>query len=360
MTSTTHADFDKSTDAIQVAAAFPQAIKDRTILITGVNKQGIGYATAEAFASQSPRRLILAGRSKAKLQECVDSLRSQYPDIDIRLLLVDLSSLKSVRSAASEVLGWSDVPAIHLLINNAGVMRHGEKFDGPMPRSEDGIEEQFATNHLGHFLLTNLIMPKIVAAAKDSPAGSVRIVNLSSSGTFVSPFRASDIAWEKPSSQIPENERPNLAMMKMAGLNVDDETLYIPTAAYGQSKTCNVLFAVGCNGRLFQKYGILSFGLNPGEVQSELSRNTDPEWLKAVVKKREELGLMFWKTQGQGASTTLVAATDPKLTLPGADGAGYYLSDCQIANGPAWATDEASAEKLWQISEQLTGQKFSF
>lgn len=359
MASTTHSNFDKTTEAAEVAAAFPQAIKDRTILITGVNKLGIGYSTAEAFASQSPRCLILAGRSTAKVQECIDSLHSQYPAIDIRPLLLDLSSQKSVRSAATEVLGWPDVSAIHLVINNAGIMRHGESFDGDVPVSEDGIEQMFATNHLGHFLFTNLIMPKITAAAQKAPAGSSRIINLSSSGTYVSPFRASDIAWAKPASQLPEKDRPNFAMMKYAGMDVDEEISYIPTAAYGQSKTCNILFSVGLNERLFEKHGILSLALNPGEIKTELGRNTDPEWLARAIKKREDMGIMHWKTQGQGASTTLVAACDPKLSLPESDGNGQYLSDCQIAKAPAYATDKEAAEKLWQISEELTSQEFS-
>lgn len=141
MTSTTHADFDKGTEATAVAAAFANTIKERTILVTGVNKQGIGYTTAEAFASQSPRRLILAGRSPAKVRQCIDALHSKYPDVDIRPLLVDLSSQKSVRAAADEILGWEDVEAIHLVVNNAGMMRHGESFEGDVPLSEDGIEE---------------------------------------------------------------------------------------------------------------------------------------------------------------------------------------------------------------------------
>lgn len=141
MTTTTHSDFHKETEATAVAAAFPNAIKDRTILVTGVNRQGIGYTTAEAFASQSPCCLILAGRSPAKVQECIDGLHSQHPDIDVRPLLVDLSSQNSVRAAADKVLGWKDVPAVHLVVNNAGMMRHGESFEGDVPLSEDGIEE---------------------------------------------------------------------------------------------------------------------------------------------------------------------------------------------------------------------------
>ena len=290
MTSTTHSHFGKATEAIEVAAAFPQAIKDRTILITGVNRQGIGYTTAAAFASQSPRLLIFAGRSQAKVHECVDSLHSQYPQIHIRPLIIDLSSLKSVRSAAAEVHRWEDVHAIHLLINNAGIMRHGEKFDGAMPRSADGYEQQFATNHLGHFLFTVLILPKIVTAAKSSPPGSVRVANLSSAGTLVSPLRTSDLGWEKPSTQIPERERPNFAMMRLSGMAVDEETPYIPTAAYGQSKTSAILFSVGLNERLYQKYGILSLALNPGEIQTELTRSTSDEWMERAIEAAKKTG----------------------------------------------------------------------
>ena len=159
MTSTTNASFDKDTQAIDVATAFPDSIKDRTVLITGVNKGGIGYTTAEAFATQSPRCLILAGRSSAKIQECIDSLHSQYPAIDIRPLLIDLSS-NNPSERRDYTPRLTDISAIDLLINNAGLMRHGESSNDPVPTNEDGIEEMFATNHLGHFLLTNLIMPK--------------------------------------------------------------------------------------------------------------------------------------------------------------------------------------------------------
>ncbi|RMZ80815.1 hypothetical protein DV737_g2808, partial [Chaetothyriales sp. CBS 132003] len=357
---TTNAEFDKTTEATAVAAAYSGSIKGRTILITGVNKAGIGYGTAEAFASQAPQTLILAGRSKDKLQESKDGLDTKHPGINIRLLVVDLSSQASVRAAGEEVRGWSseDVSAIHLVVNNAGIMRHGESFDGPVPKTVDGIEDMFATNHLGHFLLINLIMPKILNAAAQSERGSVRIINLSSSGTWVSPFRASDIAWEKPAADLPEKERPKYAMMKYAGMDVDESTAYIPTAAYGASKTCNILFSLGLNQKLFHKYGVLSLAVNPGEVKTELGRNTQSEWLDRMIKKREEMGLLFWKTTGQGASTTLVAATDPKLTLPEDSGDGQFFSDCQAAKAPEWAVDKEYAEKLWRQSEDLVGQSF--
>jgi NAD(P)-dependent dehydrogenase (short-subunit alcohol dehydrogenase family) len=302
--------------------------------------------------------LILAGRSEAKVQECIDELHAKYPSIGFRLLKLDLSSQKSVKAAAAEVLGWDDVPEIHLVINNAGVMRHGTR--GDMPLTEDGLEDMFGINHIGHWLFTNSIMPKVIAAAKNAPTGSVRIIGVSSSGTWVSPFRASDLGWEKPAAELPQEERPQFALLKMAGLDVDESIPYMPTAAYGQSKTCVVLNSGALNARLFEKYGILSFALDPGEIKTELARHTDPDWLQRVIKKREEAGIMHWKTPAQGASTTLVAACDPKLSLPEDDGNGQFLGNAQIAKAPGFAVDKECAEKLWQVSEELTGQKFSY
>jgi len=366
--------FNKSTPALLVASTHASQISNRTILITGPNPLGIGYATASAFASQSPRLIILAGRSASKLSETISTLRSTYPEskTEYRALHLDLGSLESVRRAGAEVFRWDDVEGIDIVVNNAGVMRHGEKAPGPdgvVPVSKDGIEEMFAVNYLGHWLLTSLIMPKILAAAAAakntstggaSGAGTVRIINVSSSGTYVSPFRASDIAWTKPSNSLPENERPNFAMLKASGMPIGEDSSYVPTAAYGASKTCNILFSVALNERLFAKYGVLSLALNPGEVRTELARYTDESWLERMVKKREEMGLMHWKTTGEGASTTLVAAVDPGLGVPAEDGSGVLLSDCQVWRAPSWAVDRGVAEKLWGISEGLVGQKFEW
>lgn len=101
-------------------------------------------------------------------------------------------------------------------------------------------------------------------------------------------------------------------MMRMAKLDVDEEMVYIPFAAYRQSKTTNVLYSVGLNERLFGKHGILSVALHPGEIKSELQKNTGPNWREGVVKYKEKNN-MPWKTLGHGASTTLVAALDPKV-----------------------------------------------
>lgn len=355
MTSTTFADFGHKTDASTVASAFASSIKGRTILVTGVNKLGIGYATAQALASQSPRRLIISGRSQAKIQECLDSLRPQYPDVDIRPLIVDLSSQKSVRKAAAEVLGWEDTPTINIVINNAGIMNIQEH-----TLNEDGIELHLATNHVGHFLFTNLIMPKIIAAAKEASSGATRVINVSSVGTTVSPLRVSDVNWEKPVSKLPESEKPNLAMMKAAGLPAEESMSYLPMGAYGQSKTANVLFSVGLNERLYERHGVLSLALNPGEIMTELHRTTDMKWLESAIAGREKMGMQM-KTVEQGASTSLVAALDPKLGVPNADGHGQYLNDCQISGiALPYALDKGIANKLWEISEGFVKEQFSW
>ena len=121
MTSTTNNNFGFDSEGLAVAATFASSIRNRTILVTGVNRKGIGYSTSESFASKSPKTLILAGRSPEKLQECIDDLKATYASIDIRPLKVDLSSQASVRDAAKEVLSWSDVPTIEIIINNAGM-----------------------------------------------------------------------------------------------------------------------------------------------------------------------------------------------------------------------------------------------
>lgn len=355
MTSTTHADFGFATDGVTVAARFSDLIKGRTILITGVNKQGLGYTIAEAFASQNPQCLILTGRSFTKVQECIDSLRPQYPNVAFRNLKLDLSFQNSVRTAAAEVLGWKDVPTINLVINNAGVMNVQKH-----TLSEDGIELQLATNFVGHFLFVNLIMPKLIASANDvGTPGSTRIINVSSIGVATSPMRFSDPNWEKTAPEIPEKERPAFALMKAAGLEVSEEIAYFPLAAYGQSKTANVLHTVALNQRLYEKHGILSLALHPGEMHSELQRHTDAEWFEKVEELRAKVGIKMKNLQ-QGAGTVLVAALDPKLSKPEDDGYGAFLSDCQIfTKVPPYVFNQEQAEELWELAEKWTGETFS-
>ncbi|RYP45355.1 hypothetical protein DL768_008292 [Monosporascus sp. mg162] len=361
MPTTTHPEFNANTEALQVAKAFPDGIRSKTIIITGVNRKGIGFTTAQAFASQSPAHLVLTGRNPAKIGECIDALKAEYPDVDYRALKVDLSSQKSVRAAAAEVLAWPDVEAVDILVNSAGVMGVQER-----TLSEDGIEMHFATNHIGHWLFACLIMPKLIKAAEGRPKGSARVVNVTSLSPTLAQMRWSDINFDKKNRDLPKAEQPNYEMLKAWGYTDIEDKSYVPLEGYNQSKVANVLFGIAANKRLLEKYGVLTLAVHPGIIQTELVRQFPSETLDAISAMLDK-GMYTYKTLGAGASTSLVAALDPKLaqdvgeTRNGSENYGAYLSDCQVfdkAKPLAVSSDEA--EKLWRLSEELVKQKFSW
>ena len=372
MASTTYSDFGSHTEAVDVAKAFADSIHGRTILITGVNRGGIAFSTAQAFASiplstrfeclsnqskatQAPALLILAGRSPAKVQDCIEALKSEFPDVTYRFLEVDLSSQKSVRKAAEKL---SDIPTIDMVVNNAAVMAVQER-----TLSEDGIELQLATNHIGHWLLTCLLMPKLIKAAENKPKGSVRIVNITSASPMSSSMRWSDMNFDKKNKDLPQAEQPSYDLFKLWGYNHAEDVPYIPLDGYDRSKVANVLFSIGTNKRLFQKHGILSVAVHPGVIMTtELPRNFPQETIEAATKLCED-GLYTIKSVGAGASTGLVAALDPKLavgvgeTHEGSENYGTYLAECQISEkARSLAVSSSEAEKLWRFSEKVTGE----
>lgn len=159
---------------------FPAEIKDKVVLTTGPSPTSIGATFVEAIARAQPALIILAGRNLSKLRKTADAISQKQPQVPVRLLQLDLGSLAAVREAAAEVKSWDDVPHIDVLVNNAGIM--ATKF----ALSPDGFENQFATNHLGHFLFTNLIMDKVLASR------SPRVVNVSSDGHRLGPIRWAD------------------------------------------------------------------------------------------------------------------------------------------------------------------------
>ena len=345
----THADFGSETEATTVARVFSSQIAGKIILITGVNLGGIGGSTVEALAAHSPQMLILTGRSQAKVDEVIKKTQPLHPKVTYRFLHLDLSSQRSVRAAAQEVLSSSDIPQVDILINNAGVMDIQTR-----TLSEDGVEMQFATNHIGHFLFTNLILPKLIASSEKLPKGATRVVNVSSTGHQFSPVRFSDPNFTVPADRLPESEKPNYA--RMEELLMKTGGVYIPFAAYGQSKTANILFSLALTRRLYSEHGILSFSLHPGSIPTELIRHSDTAHLDAVRKRF--MGIVMRKTLGMGAATTLVAALDPKLGPARETGEGVYLSDCQIIEPMNWARDPIATEKLWALSNDIVGETF--
>ena len=380
MTATTHPEFNDQTEGLEVAKVFADGIRGKTVLVTGVNRGGIGFATSEALvsttqtgvsykkltmiqASQTPAHLIIAGRNLSKIQESIDALKAQFPGLDYRPLQIDLSSQQSVRTATTELLSWSDVPTIDILINNAGIMLLPER-----TLSENGIEMHLATNHIGHFLFTCLVMPKLIEAAgtQGVPKGATRIVNVSAGSAMIASMRWSDVNFEKKNRDLPETERPNYDVHRLWGETDPENKSYIPLEGYNQSKVANVLFGIAANKRLYDKYGILSLAVHPGVIKTELDRNVAPEIVKGMIER----GLFSYRTFGAGASTSLVAALDPRLSVGetkvdenGVDRENYgaFLVDCQISDkAKPLAVSSNEAEKLWKLSEDLVKQKFAW
>jgi NAD(P)-dependent dehydrogenase (short-subunit alcohol dehydrogenase family) len=313
----------------------------RPVLITGVSPTGVGEGTAIAIASQNPTTLILASRTKSKLDAVVSKILSSYPNTNIKTVPLDLSSQKSIREAATEINKL--VSRLDILINNAGAVVQNRAW------TAEHIELQFGTNHIGPFLLTNLLLPLLQTASKSSSTpGRTRIINLTSAGHRLSPLRFSDYNFEKPHEALPEAEKP-FSPLPPSFARCDD-TGYPCFIAYGQSKTANILFTVYLQEHL-KAAGIASYALHPGNVSTDLSRNLDEEGTQAILRTGS-----YWKTPDEGAATTLVAGLDPKLDNMSA---GLYLDNCQFAEVAPFASDQVAAEKLWRLSEELVGEKFA-
>jgi len=217
---------------------------------------------------------------------------------------------------------------------------------------------------MGHFLFTSLIMPKLIQAAKGKPKGSTRVINVTSLSPTSAGMRWSDINFEKVNTTLPKDEQPVYEIHKRWGIKDPESKSYLPLEGYNQSKVANVLFSVGLNERLYDKYGILSLSVHPGIIFTELSRYAAPETM-AAIQDMLKAGAFTPKSLGAGSSTTLVAATDPGLAKPetrdGKENYGVYLIDCQFSDLilPRACSTEG-AEMLWKLSEQLLKEDFAW
>ena len=211
------------------------------ILITG-GSAGLGAETARALAAHGAN-LVIAVRELAKGERAAEPIRAGAPpNASVELIELDLASLASVRACADKLL--AEGKPLDVLIANAGVMAC------PQGTTAEGFETQFGTNHLGHFVFVNRLVPLAVAGAPS------RIVTLSSSG-----HRMSDVDLEDPGFE---------------------RTPYDPWVAYGRSKTANVLFAVALDRRLRER-GVRACAVHPGGIQTELGRHLTPETWQLVA-----------------------------------------------------------------------------
>jgi NAD(P)-dependent dehydrogenase (short-subunit alcohol dehydrogenase family) len=311
--------FGEKTSAEEAARGID--LSGQTIVITG-GSAGLGVETARVLALCGAR-IVSVVRDEAKGQAAAATIRDSVPKADIEIAVLDLFDLDSVRRGADDIA--KRFSRIDRLINNAGVMAC------PLGRTAEGLDTQLGTNHLGHFVLTARLIPQLLAA---TPA---RVVNLSSAGHRLSPFRFEDPFFEK-----------------------DD---YDKWLAYGQAKTANVLFSVALDKR-FADRGIRSHAVHPGAIRTELGRHMDENDIKDLMARRAPNEPMKFKEIPQGAATTVWAATAPELDGRGGD----YCEDCGVAariDDPTtnkgvltWALDEDAAERLWTLSEKWSGESF--
>jgi NAD(P)-dependent dehydrogenase (short-subunit alcohol dehydrogenase family) len=314
--------FGATTTADEVLEGIDLAGK--TVFITG-GASGLGTETARAMAARGAH-VVIAARDQDKADAAAQSVRKQAGSGKVETILCDLGSLASIRACAGEAQRRFD--RIDLLINNAGVMAC------PFGKTADGFEMQFGTNHLGHFLLTNLLMPLI------EKGSNKRIVNLSSRG-----HHRDEVHFDDPHFKRRE---------------------YDKWAAYGQSKTANIQFTVGLEQRLAGR-GIHAYAVHPGVIATNLGRYMTAEDIAALMKRVEASAgsAPARKSIPQGAATTCFAATAPELEGQG----GVYCEDCHVAplddSDPSggvrsYAVDPIKAERLWALSEQLVGQEFRY
>ncbi|KAF1951239.1 NAD(P)-binding protein [Byssothecium circinans] len=334
-TALTHPEWNQETGGLEVAKAFSDRIKSKTVLVTGVSPESIGSSTATAIASQSPHLLILASRTQSKLDAVTKSINNAYPKVTIHTVLLDLASQDSVRKAAIDVAKLTD--HIDIVINNAAIMTP------KLQHTAEGIEAQFGSNHIGHFLFVNLLLPQILNAAKSNPPDSTRVVNLTSLGHRLSPIRFHDYNFE--GKDIPPEEAH---VQLPPAFTKGQDGVYNGYVAYGQAKTANVLFSVELN-RLLKDKGVVSYAVHPGSIWTGLSRDLDADG-EAVIRKTSP----FWKNHDQGCATTLVAAFDPALDEP----KGILLHDCKLCDAAPHARDPSIAERLWKLSEKLVKTEF--
>lgn len=311
-----HTGFGASSTAQDVIKGID--LKGKVAIVTG-GYSGIGLITARTL-SAAGAHVIVPARDQAKASEAL----KPFPELVLENL--DLMDAESIKVFAARFI--SSGQPLHILINNAGIMAP------PLVRDSLGYESQFSTNHLGHFLLTAKLWPALLKA------NGARVVSVSSRGHIRSAVDFDDWNFEKRA--------------------------YERWAAYGQSKTANALFAVKLDA-VGKELGIRAFSLHPGGIVTDLVRHMSTEDLqkagaldaegKPVIDPANNM-----KTPEQGAATNVWCATSAQLDGMG----GVYCENCDIAEAVAvdakdmlgvrpWATDPQSAERLWALSEQLTG-----
>jgi NAD(P)-dependent dehydrogenase (short-subunit alcohol dehydrogenase family) len=285
----------------------------RNAIVTGANS-GLGLVTARELA-RAGASVVMACRNLDKGHAAIEQVRAAVPDAQVQLEELDLASLESVRGFAERYRATHD--GLDLLINNAGVMAP------PRRRTADGFELQFGTNHLGHFLLTALLLD-MMEGREDA-----RVVTLSSTAH---------------------------KMGRISFDNLNGDRRYFRWNAYGQSKLANLLFALELDRRLRREGStVKSLAAHPGYAATNLQSAAAPLVDRLVMKVGNTV---IAQNDEMGALPQLFAATEPGLeggTYVGPDGPGEQRGHPTIVSPNGRAQDEDTARRLWRVSENLTG-----
>jgi NAD(P)-dependent dehydrogenase (short-subunit alcohol dehydrogenase family) len=283
-------------------------------IVTGSNT-GLGYDTARVLAARGAR-VVMAVRDTAKGDAAAARIRELSPGAEVTVHELDLGSLASVRAAAAELAAAH--PRIDLLINNAGVMYP------PKQNTADGFELQFGTNHLGHFALTGLLLKNLLGVD-----GSRVVAVASIAHNIRAKIDFADLQWET--------------------------RRYDRVASYGQSKLANLMFTYDLQRRLAAaKSKTIAVAAHPGVAATELVRHVPGAGLPGV----SWLSGRLLNTSELGALPTLRAATDPAVRggqYYGPDGFRELRGYPKLVTSNAQSHDTAAQERLWTVSEELTG-----
>ncbi|MED6124690.1 Short-chain dehydrogenase TIC 32, chloroplastic [Stylosanthes scabra] len=287
-----------------------------TAIVTRTTR-GIGVETARVLALRGVH-VIMAVRNMNAAKDVKESILKEIPTAKVDAMELDLSSMDSVRNFVSQ-FNSSGLP-LNILINNAAILA------APFTLSKDNIELQFATNHIGHFLLTNLLLDNMKKTAYESKKEG-RIINIASDGhRYTYP---EGIQFDK----------------------ISDKSSYDLWKAYGQSKLANMLHANELARRLKEEgVDITANSLHPGAIMTHI---LEPDLVATIPKELlNSLGKYEIKTVQQGAATTCYVALHPKVKGI----SGEYFSDCNVSKPSVQGNDTDMAKKLWDLSIKLIGE----
>ena len=281
-------------------------MQGRTVLVTGANS-GIGLETAAALAPMGAR-VVLTARDPAKGKRAVEEIRRRHPDADVAVMELDLSRLADVRTFASGFL--ERFPQLHVLVNNAGVWLDRRS------TTADGFETMFQVNHLGPFLLTNLLLDRLKGSAPS------RIVNVASEA-----HRASHLDFD----------------------DLQSERGFRGMRAYLRTKLCNMLFTRELARRLLGT-GVTANSLHPGgrPVRTRMARDGDTHGLFAIGAR---ISAPFFLSPAKGAETTVYLVSSPDVE----GRTGEYWVRRRPRRPSRAALDDDATRRLWDVSAQLVG-----